>query len=1000
MRSVVPILALLMLFVLAGSSVAKEVERPSSRAAVKDADIVPGLVFIKLKQQHNLPPGATRFGISGVDRILQRVGARSVEALHPTLSLRKGYASAEEASLARIMLVRYDSEASPQALATELARDPAVEYAEPYYHFRPLNTPDDPRFSSQWALATLKMEEAWDITTGDSTVVIGYIDSGINYNHEDLQGSLYINPGEWGTSGELKDNGVDDDGNGYVDDWRGWDFIGNGTTQSPAPDNDPMDFDGHGTSGAAIAAARTNNGKGIAGVGYNTKILALKAQDDANTTGIAGYNAIRYAVDMGCKVINASWGSNAPLSQVLQDEIDYAHANGVLVVGGAGNNAIDNDINPFIPASLNHVLSVSSIEQSGDASTWAAFGSSVHVYAPGTDIVTARMSFGYHNVTGTSFSAPHMSGLAALVFAVHPDWTPDQVKQQIRVTADMFGTAYEAPRYGRANAYKALSLNETMSDVPGLAIKSFTVSSPTGSTITEAGQEVSVEVVIENLLAPTSDAQVSWSVDPIYGTVSSSSAALGAMQTMETKTVNFNFTLDENTTLSEGYIPVVFSFTDGTYMDFDMDRLMVYLEDEIHTVLDLRYPYNSIDAPDRWTVWVAGDFTENNVPTQDIAIRSSDGGDSWLFAFGNGYPNGEGVYCIDGVDEFTALVGTGPVSGNAGVFLTTDGGQSWSGTSVATMTPFVNWIHMFNQSDGIFQGDPKDGVWGIARTTNGGMSWTPIATPLTAASGEAGWNNSYDFVNENVGWFGTNSSIIYKTVDGGNTWTSHPTPSKNSIDISFRDELVGAARFSRQADQGTDTLALSTDGGETWSIISNLIVPFGSIVWERGGERLWVFTDGNAYSTTDIGATWAVQPVPSDFNFISDAAEWNDGFVSKVFAAGIEVFRYTSPHRQVVSVDAPGAPLPQALAIDALYPQPASAVGGSLTAQISIANSAAVTLALYDMSGRKLRDVFSATLHAGSHSARMSTTGLAAGSYILRMTAGSATVSQPVRIIN
>jgi len=426
----------------------------------------------------------------------------------------------------------------------------------------------------------------------------------------------------------------------------------------------------------------------------------------------------------------------------------------------------------------------------------------------------------------------------------------------------------------------------------------------------------------------------------------------------------------------------------------------VNLDGEIHTALDLRYPYNSIDTPDRWTVWVSGDFTENSVPTQDIAIRSTDGGDSWLFAFGPGYPDGQGVYCIDGVDEFTALVGTGPVSGAAGVYLTTDGGQSWSGTSVANMTPFVNWIHMFSQTDGIFQGDPKDGVWGIAKTSNGGLSWTPIATPLTAPTGEAGWNNSYDFIDNNIGWFGTNNSKIYKTVDGGATWTSYATPSKNSIDITFRDSMVGAARFSRQADQGTDTLAITRDGGQTWSIVTNLNVPYGSITYERGGERLWVFTDGNAFVTTDIGATWAVQPAPWDFDFINDAAEWNDGLVSKVYAAGIQVFSYSSPYRAVVSVDNPGAPLPQQASIDAVYPQPASAVSGSMTTQITLATNASVTLALYDAAGRKVRNVFEATLHAGTHSANISTVDLPAGNYFLRMTTADATVSKSLRIIN
>ncbi|PLX32275.1 MAG: hypothetical protein C0600_03330 [Ignavibacteria bacterium] len=996
MRTAVPVIALLLL--LCSVAGAEKVERPGKNTSLSQADFVPGMMFIKLKNVQSVAPGAKSFGLQNIDKVLHRIMTTSVEALHPSLSLRKGYTSPEEESLARIMLVRYSAPVDALALAEEISADPAVEYAEPFINLRPTHTPDDPRLSTQWAIASLKMEEAWDITMGDSTIVIGYIDSGVNYNHEDLAGSIWVNPGEWGTNGELKDNGVDDDGNGYTDDWRGWDFIGNGTLQAPNPDNDPMDFNGHGTNGAGVAAARTNNGKGIAGIGYHTKILPIKVQDDANTTGMAGYWAVRYAADMGCKVINASWGSNALISQVLQDEIDYAWSKGALMVGGAGNAVINNDLDPFIPASLNHVLSVSSIEQDGSASPWAAFGSSVHVYAPGTDVLAPRMSFGYQNVTGTSFSAPMMSGLAALIFAIHPDWTPDQVLKQIRVTSDKFGTEYEALHYGRANAYKALSMNASLDEIPGLEVKSYDVMTSAGSQFTEAGQEASVQVVIENLLAPTSNAMVELEVDPAYGTLNTTSATLGAMNTMESMTISFTLTLTENPTMSEGYIPVILKFTDGQYLDFDLVRIELNLTDGWHTSLDLRYPYNSIDIPDRWNVWVSGDFTENGVPTQDIAIRSTDAGDSWVFAFGTGYPDGKGVYCIDGIDEFSALVGTGPTTGAAEVYRTNDGGQSWSGTSVASMTPFVNWIHMFDDNEGILQGDPNSNIWGIATTSDGGYNWTPISNPLSAATGEAGWNNSYDFIGDH-GWFGTNSSIIYRTTDRGQNWQSYPVPSKNATDITFRDQMTGVARFSEQNSQGTDTLAVTTDGGLTWSLISTIAAPYGSVVFERGGERLWFMTSGNAYASTDLGVTWNVQATPLSFDFVNDAAEWNDGFVSKVFAAGIEIFKYESPHKAVVSVQNPISQ-PESPRILSVYPQPASAYQGSLTAEISLTQAEPVVLALYDMSGRKVREVVNATLGIGTHSASVSIGNLAAGSYVLRMTTPKQTVARNVMVIN
>ncbi|MBR9976427.1 MAG: S8 family serine peptidase [Bacteroidetes bacterium] len=998
MRLAIPLLALCMLAFTVTEGVAKERPRPATTTSVSN-DIVPGIIFVKFKDTPRFAPGSQATGIGSVDRLLADAMVTTVEPLHRTMALRKSFASKEEASLARIVKVRYSAPLDPVRLAKDIAADPAVEYAEPFQAFRPLNTPDDPRLGSQWAISIMNMEQAWDITTGDSTVVIGYVDSGVNYTHEDLSLAIAINAGEWGSNGELKDNGIDDDNNGYVDDWRGWDFVGNGTLQAPNPDNDPMDFNGHGTNGAGLAAATTNNGKGIAGIGYHTKVLPIKVQDDAAQGGFTGYDGIVYAADMGCRVINCSWGGNSVINQTLQDIVDYAWAKGALVVGGAGNSVINNDINPFIPASLDRVLGVGSIESDGSASGWAAYGSSVDIYAPGSNVMTTRGSFGYQSVTGTSFAAPHASGLAALIFALHPDWTPDQVATQMRVTSNSFATSRDPLRYGRADAYRALSLNQTLTDIPGILMENASISTPAGEFFSEGGQTATVNLTVRNVLAPVANLQAELMLAGTPLSASTSSYSLGALSTDGTANLSFQVTLNDQILQSEGYIPVIIKFTDGSYEDFQNVRIPIFLTDGWHTVVDLRYPYNSIDMADRWAVWVSGTFSENGIPTQDIALRSTNGGDSWNYAFGTGYPSGRGVYCIDAIDENIALVGTGPVDGNAAIVRSSDGGQSWTSTSVANLTPFVNWIHTFDSQNGYMQGDPRNNVWGLATTADGGRTWTPISTPLSAAAGEAGWNNSYDAVGDYM-WFGTNSSKIYRSTDRGQTWTGYATPSKNSVDVNFRDELTGVARFSKQNEQGSDTLALTVDGGLTWSLISTVAVPSGSVIFERTGKRLWFFQEMNALVSTDLGATWSAQPTPSDFNFVSDAAEWNDGFVTSIFAAGIEIFRYNGDFMVLGASDAPPA-LADAPQLLAMYPNPvASNVDGSVVAPMQLPQSAPVILAIYDMNGRKVREVLNATLDAGAHGARVSTVGLPAGSYLLRLDTPQHSSSQKLIILN
>ncbi|MDX9759222.1 MAG: S8 family serine peptidase [Bacteroidota bacterium] len=997
MRIVVLLLALGFLLGATSDGAAKERPRPSAPNTNELGDIVPGVLFIKFRDVTTLAPGSTVTGIAAVDRVLDRALAASIQPLHRTLALRKSFASREESSIARIFMVRYSAPLDPRRLAKQLAAEPSIEYAEPYYAFRPLHTPDDPRLAQQWAITVMKMEQAWDITKGDSSIVIGYVDSGINYGHEDLSLSIAVNTGEWGTNGELKDNGIDDDNNGYVDDWRGWDFIGNGTIQEPNPDNDPLDFNGHGTNGAGIAAATTNNGTGIAGIGYYTKLLPIKVQDDAGQGGMAGYDGLVYAADMGCQVINCSWGGNQVINQTLQDVVDYAWSKGCVIVGGAGNSAINNDIDPFLPAALNHVIGVSSIEQDGSFSAWAAYGSSVDVCAPGSNVQTTRGSFGYQNATGTSFSAPHISGLAALILAVHPDWTPEQVAAQIRVTSDAFGASRDALRYGRVNAFRALSENQTLSEIPGVILQSAAISTPVGGYFSVGGQTATVDLTLQNVLAPTQNAQAELVLTGSPLTAATTTFAVGAIPTSGTTNLSFQVTLDNDIRQSEGYVPVIVKITDGAYEDYLLVRIPVYLDNAWHTVVDLRYPYNSIDIADRWNIWVSGDYTENSVPVQDIALRSTDGGDTWSFAFGTGFPSGRGVYCIDAIDGNTALVGTGPVDGNAAICRSSDAGQNWTATSVANLTAFVNWIHMFDAQNGIMQGDPRNNVWGIATTVDGGQTWTPLAAPLTAPAGEAGWNNAYDVVGDNI-WFGTNSSKIYKSTDRGQTWTGYATPSKNSVDVNFRDALVGVARFSKQGEQGTDTLAITTDGGSTWSLVSTVAVPSGSVVFERNGARLWFFQESNALVSTDLGATWSVQPAPADFDFINDAAEWNDGFVTSVFAAGIEIYRYNGDF--VLDVDGGPSSVPPAPILHALYPNPASNRGDGTIASLTLPAATPVVLAVYDLTGRKLREVFNATLDAGTHRARVSTAGLPAGSYLLRLTTPSRTSSQTLIVLN
>lgn len=312
----------------------------------------------------------------------------------------------------------------------------------------------NPAFDYMWGMKKINANTAWGQSTGSATFVVADIDTGVDRNHPDLVNNMWVN------TSEIPNNGIDDDNNGYIDDYYGWDFANN--------DNDPMDDFGHGTHTAGTIAAVGNNGIGVVGVAWNLKIMALKFISSSNigyTSDAA--NAFHYAADKGIKVSSNSWGGpRFDNDYALKDAIDYAYNSGMVIVAAAGNDATD--ALDTSPASLDNVITVGASDQDDQLASFSNFGTKLDVVAPGVDILSTRASQdtlcsiivnqNYCVLSGTSMATPHVAALAALIRIVDPALSKEQVRQVLRKgTVDLGAPGFDNTfGYGRIDANLAL----------------------------------------------------------------------------------------------------------------------------------------------------------------------------------------------------------------------------------------------------------------------------------------------------------------------------------------------------------------------------------------------------------------------------------------------------------------------------------------------------------------------------------------------------------------
>jgi subtilisin family serine protease len=531
--------------------------QPGSQAIIHRGNLyyLAHTVVVKLKNQSTGGLSKAQNVTAQLNNKLSKFKFSSAKALFGTGT------SAEAAKLNNIMLVKFDAQDDPLSVAKKIKETSSdIEWAEPKYVRKIVSTVNDPSRNSQYYLDLINANGAWSISTGDASVIIAIVDCGVDWSHPDLYANIWHNPNPSSVN----------------HDTIGWDFGGSTGTA----DNNPIeDYPAHGTLVAGVASAVTNNGVGVAGVGYNCKIMPVKVSegDNYNVTRdepyiVYGYEGIKYAADNGAKVINCSWGS-AGYSNAEQEVIDYAIAKGALVIAAAGN---DGSSEKFYPAGYAGVLSVAATDANDNVTNWSNYGPEVKVAAPGSNIYSTWQPNTYTSGDGTSFSSPMVAGLAALVTSHFPAYAPLQVAEQIRVNCDNIDAKNPAYKYqvgrGRINAYNAINNSNSIS-VRAVGIEaSDSTTGGNSNGIFEPGETISLSVRFVNYLQPVQNLTVSLvSLNP-YATVQNASINKSSMGTLETDNSDSKFSFTLASTLPyDTTLQFILQYSDGSgYSDFQL----------------------------------------------------------------------------------------------------------------------------------------------------------------------------------------------------------------------------------------------------------------------------------------------------------------------------------------------------------------------------------------------------------------------------------------------
>jgi len=724
-------------------------------------------------------------------------------------------------------------------------------HPEPIYNFNEFQV-NDTYYSEQWALKSLNLSKFWDIYNGDTNVIIGIVDSGVFYDHLDLVNSIKYN------YNEIPNDGIDNDKNGFIDDYIGWDFVGNVTYAEYLdgklnPDNNPKPpntSNDHGTHVAGIASALTNNNIGISSPAFNSKFIPVKCTGDKfDDIVVNGFEGILYCATRGADVINCSW-LDLKYNPIVDDILNQANSLGSIVVAAAGNANLDNFRFKFIyPSNLSQVISVGATDINNKPTDFTCYGYNVDIFAPGDDILSTIVSPNeYSEKSGTSMSSPLVASFVGIIKNKFPDWDYKVIRMKLRqnVIPMILEKWQEKEKYwGIINPLNLLDINH-----PGIIVEDYVIKE--NSFLDSLNKEYNVRILVKNVLETAQNIKYQVIQVNNFADINQISKTKEYLMKNESDTISFSIKLNDSLPFFEGNLKFLLKITAENFENIEILTIpyKIFTSSKFliaQTFVDNNiFEWNKLHSYSKYGVWAAG--------------KISYGDNYSILSFGNPvYTNlKKRPTAIFGINSNQALIALENKNNNdySELSITNDAGRTF--TTIEKPMALINYIYMFDKLNGIILGSPVTGYLGIRLTTDGGKTWK--INPKVSGIGEIELAN---FKKNGIVFFMTNNLEFYISNNYGNTWDKISKPDLEIVQsvLAYNNDTLMVIGFDRDSYNKYKNYTYSYvtfDKGQTWH--KKNFLPNKDIIQcfqpDNTNSVICQCADGAIIKTNDYGSSW------------------------------------------------------------------------------------------------------------------------------------------------